>query len=89
MSETTANSSRLVALNGDFEVMVYALVEDETIIGRNPTTDITLLDDGISREHAIISLVDGAGEYTVEDLQSTNGPKVNGKRVRSASPTPG
>jgi pSer/pThr/pTyr-binding forkhead associated (FHA) protein len=25
------------------------------------------------------------GEYTIEDLQSTNGSKVNGKRVRNAT----
>lgn len=82
------SAARLVAMNGDFEGMVYALVEDETILGRNPTTDITLLDDGISREHAIISIVDGTDEYTIEDLQSTNGTKVNGKRVRSATLQP-
>jgi pSer/pThr/pTyr-binding forkhead associated (FHA) protein len=79
------NPARLVVLNGDFVGMVYPLVADETMIGRNPTTDITLLDDGISREHAIISFDESAREYVVEDLQSTNGTKVNGKRVRSAT----
>lgn len=90
MSEASECSpaARLVALNGDFEGMVYSLVQEETIIGRNPTTDITLLDDGISREHAIISWAQGSDEYTVEDLQSTNGTKVNGKRVRSATLSP-
>jgi pSer/pThr/pTyr-binding forkhead associated (FHA) protein len=81
-----------VALTGDFKGMVYELTADETMIGRNPTTDITLLDDGISREHAIISFEtpDGeSGEYVVEDLQSTNGTKLNGKRVRSATLSPG
>lgn len=77
-----------MALSGDFKGMVYELTADETMIGRNPTTDITLLDDGISREHAIISYDESAGErgeYVVEDLQSTNGTKLNGKRVRSAT----
>ena len=81
--------ARLVAMNGDFEGMVYELVEEETMIGRNPTTDITLLDDGISREHAIISYEEASGQYVVEDLQSSNGTKVNGKRVRSATIQPG
>jgi len=70
--------------NGGFEGMTYELTADETIIGRNPTTDITLLDEGISREHALILYDEGVGGYSVEDLQSTNGTKVNGKRVRSA-----
>jgi pSer/pThr/pTyr-binding forkhead associated (FHA) protein len=64
--------------------MTYELASAETIIGRNPTTDITLLDEGISREHAIVLFDEASGGYSIEDLQSTNGTKVNGKRVRSA-----
>ena len=71
--------------NGGFEGMRFELSSTETLIGRNPTTDITLLDEGISREHAVILLDEDSGVYTVEDLQSTNGTKVNGKRVRSAA----
>jgi adenylate cyclase len=65
--------------------MSYELRSDETLIGRNPTTDITLLDEGISREHALILFDDEDGVFVIEDLQSTNGMKVNGKRTRSAS----
>ena len=52
---------------------------EETLIGRNPTTDVTLLDENISREHALILFDPESGVYTIEDLQSTNGTKVNGK----------
>ena len=56
-SETSPSASRgpratLVIRNGGFEGMTYELGSEETLIGRNPTTDITLLDEGISREHA-------------------------------------
>ncbi|MBW2420523.1 MAG: FHA domain-containing protein [Deltaproteobacteria bacterium] len=78
----------LVILNGDFEGMSFELSAEETLIGRNPTTDITLLDEGISREHALIVLDEDAGSFMIEDLQSTNGTKVNGKRVRSATLEP-
>jgi predicted component of type VI protein secretion system len=74
----------LVICNGGFEGMTYELCAPETLIGRNPTTDITLLDEGISREHALISFDADSGEHAVEDLQSTNGTKVNGKRIRSS-----
>jgi pSer/pThr/pTyr-binding forkhead associated (FHA) protein len=74
----------LVICNGGFEGMAYDLASEETIIGRNPTTDITLLDENISREHSIILRDSETGTYSIEDLQSTNGTKVNGKRVRSA-----
>ena len=77
--------ARLEIRNGEFEGMVYELVGDETLIGRNPTTHITLLDEGISREHAVVLFEEADAAYSIEDLQSTNGTKVNGKRVRSAT----
>jgi hypothetical protein len=66
------SKARIEIQNGGFEGMAFELSSAETLIGRNPTTDITLLDED-------------SGEYVVEDLQSTNGTKVNGKRVRSAA----
>jgi pSer/pThr/pTyr-binding forkhead associated (FHA) protein len=83
-SEIALGSGRLVILNGGFEGMTYDLAREEIVIGRNPTTDITLLDEGISREHALILFDEDLPGYTIEDLQSTNGTKVNGKRIRSA-----
>lgn len=79
----------LVIRNGGFEGMTYELGDEPTVIGRNPTTDITLLDEGISREHAIVEFDEDEGAYTIEDLQSTNGTKLNGKRVRQAALTDG
>ncbi len=75
--------ARLVILNGGFEGMEYELTSEETLIGRNPTTDVTLLDENISREHALVLHDEEADSFTIEDLQSTNGTKVNGKGVRS------
>ena len=77
----------LVIRNGGFEGMTYELSSDETLIGRSPTTDITLLDEGISREHALVTFDAENDSYTIEDLQSTNGTKVNGKRIRSVTLT--
>jgi pSer/pThr/pTyr-binding forkhead associated (FHA) protein len=74
----------LVICNGGFEGMEYALTSDETLIGRNPNTDITLLDENISREHSNVLFDEESGDYTIEDLQSSNGTKVNDKRIRSA-----
>jgi pSer/pThr/pTyr-binding forkhead associated (FHA) protein len=88
---SVANGPRaaLVIRTGDFEGTRYELGYGETLIGRNPTTDITLLDEGASREHAIVLYDDEQGQWTIEDLQSTNGTKVNGKRVRSRPLQPG
>lgn len=79
----------LVVRSGDFAGTRYDLGDGETLIGRNPTTDITLLDEGASREHAIVLFDEENGRWAIEDLQSTNGTKVNGKRVRSQALTPG
>ncbi|MFP6685264.1 MAG: FHA domain-containing protein [Polyangiaceae bacterium] len=84
MDPTTKTCARLEIRNGEFEGMTYNLVEEETLIGRNPTTNITVLDPGISREHALILSDEDEAGHRVEDLQSTNGTKVNGKRLRSA-----
>ena len=76
--------ARLVILDGGFAGMEYEIDRPETLIGRNPTTDVTLLDESISREHALVLLEEESGSFQIEDLQSTNGTWVNGKRVRSA-----
>ncbi|MFP8880592.1 MAG: FHA domain-containing protein [Myxococcota bacterium] len=74
----------LVICSGGFEGMEYELRSEETLIGRNPTTDVTLLDQKISRVHSVILYDREDDSYTIEDLQSTNGTKVNGKKVRSS-----
>jgi pSer/pThr/pTyr-binding forkhead associated (FHA) protein len=84
-TETRTVHGHLLIQNGGFEGATYELVAEETLIGRNPSTDITLLDEGISREHALILCDPDSAEFSIEDLQSTNGTKVNGKRVRSAT----
>ena len=83
------STAYLVVRNGQFEGTRYPLGAEETLIGRNPTTDITLLDENVSREHAIIAFDEATGSYGMEDLQSTNGSKINGKRVRSGDLNPG
>lgn len=77
-------SAALVIRTGGFEGTRFELAGDETLIGRNPTTDITLLDEGISREHAIVLFDAETARYEIEDLDSTNGTRVNGRRIRSA-----
>lgn len=73
----------LVIRTGSFEGTRYELRAPETLIGRNPDTDITLLDDGVSREHATLVYDATIQAFVIEDLQSTNGTRINGKSVRS------
>ncbi|MEY9895543.1 hypothetical protein ABIA31_009232 [Catenulispora sp. MAP5-51] len=52
-----------------------------TIIGRSPEADVRMHDPGVSSRHAAIRLGSTA---TIEDLGSTNGTFVDGRRVRTA-----
>jgi hypothetical protein len=53
-------------------------------IGRSRDCDIVLDDSGISRRHAEIR--QGAGGWTVADLGSTNGVRLNGRALSDAQP---
>ena len=56
-------------------------------IGRSRDCDIVLEDAGISRRH--IEIRPGESAWTVADLGSTNGVRLNGRMVRGAQPLRG
>ena len=53
--------------------------QDEIIIGRDASNDVQLDNMAVSREHARI--IRGPNYYLIEDLNSTNGTFVNGKKI--------
>ena len=57
------------------------------LIGRSRDCDVTVDDPNVSRRHAELRNEDGA--WIITDLGSTNGVKVNGRRVESARLEPG
>jgi hypothetical protein len=57
------------------------------VIGRSRDCDIVLSDSNVSRRHAEIRPAGNA--WTITDLDSTNGVKVNGRSVTSAPLQPG
>ena len=72
--ETGSTRALLVIVGGELAGTEFELGADETLIGRNPSSDVAVADESASREHAIVAR-DG-GVYTIEDLQSTNGTRV-------------
>ncbi|MDH5408169.1 MAG: FHA domain-containing protein [Gammaproteobacteria bacterium] len=65
----------------------FELDKPVTTVGRMPDNDIQLDDEAVSGHHASLTLVDN--EYLddhhdvyIEDLNSTNGTKVNGRDVQ-------
>ena len=57
----------------------HVLQQGSNVLGRGTEADIRLPDTGVSRKHADVQLAGGV--VTVEDLGSTNGTLVNGRRV--------
>lgn len=61
--------------------------QDQLLVGRDPACDVVLQDSTVSRRHA--QLFFRAGSWIVQDLESTNGTLLNGKRVGRCEVRPG
>lgn len=72
----------LIVLEGLYVGEVYQLNDPVMVLGRDRDTQINLLEDGISRQHAQLQVT--PEQVTIQDLGSTNGTQVNGKKITSA-----
>jgi hypothetical protein len=87
VSESAAQTGEEIALEGPARVLIRTNGNTEfvhvlgrrTRIGRGPDNELVLDTKHISRHHAV--LLAGPVHTTIEDLNSTNGVFVNGKRV--------
>jgi general secretion pathway protein A len=86
MLEDTAPQQRLpvgslvLSLKGDV-VARSMLVPGRFVIGRTPDNDLAIESKFVSRHHAQV-ITGSEGDSVIEDLNSTNGIIVGGKRVR-------
>lgn len=74
----------LTVLSGPNLGAVYCMRGERAILGRGDDSDLVLDDDSVSRHHARLSR--HGGLYTIEDLDSTNGTFVSGRRVHGPVP---
>ena len=86
MLEDTAPQQRLpvgsLVLSQKGDVLARAmLVPGRFVIGRTPDNDLAIDSKFVSRHHAQV-ITDREGQSVIEDLNSTNGIVVGGKRVR-------
>ena len=70
----------LIVLSGNAVGKMFKVSMGEMLIGRAPSCDILLDDDGVSRKHARI-LCQPDGAVLLMDLGSTNGTWVEGEKV--------
>ena len=65
----------------------FDIAATETSVGRLPECGVTLDDPSVSRRHAVIRR--NGSSYEIEDLNSTNGVRLNGEMVKQARLTSG
>ena len=70
----------LIWNNGPRVGDVVPLPDTPTLIGRAPDCALVLADPLVSSHHARIESKDG--QWTIEDLDSSNGTLVNGRPIR-------
>lgn len=63
---------------------VFNLDKDVMVLGRDPSCDLMLKDDGISRRHVEVRRT-GEDQLSIKDLNSTNGTFVDGERIQEAT----
>jgi diguanylate cyclase (GGDEF)-like protein len=74
----------LVVLQGsESEIGTHVMLDRAVTIGRDPKTELPLQDEGISRRHCRIAFDKEKSAFYIEDLGSTNGTLLNGKRLQS------
>ena len=83
-----ARSAYLIVINGKSVGKMFKLSSDTVVVGRAPTNEILIDDEGVSRKHAFVEraaaglvLVDGEMLAGGQIKTSTNGVFVNGNRV--------
>jgi len=72
----------LVRVDGPSNGQVHSLEAAELVVGRGSASDFRLGDEGVSRRHAL--LLHSRGHYFIQDLESSNGTFLEGRRVKRA-----
>jgi pSer/pThr/pTyr-binding forkhead associated (FHA) protein len=76
---TTMGYGKLVVLSSNFAGKEFELSRPQMIIGRTDENDVVINHRSISRNHAKVVREPETGRYTISDLQSSNGVRVNGQ----------
>lgn len=71
---------QLVMRKGPKPGEIFSLTTPTAILGRDPLCEITINDAEVSRNHA--KLIHSEAGYLVQDMGSTNGTFIDGKRLR-------
>lgn len=73
----------LLVIQGPEQGRRYELTPEPMHLGRSGQNEIRILDTEVSRQHALIRLLDG--QWQISDLNSSNGTYLNGQPVTTAA----
>lgn len=73
---------RLIVISGRDTGREFLMVPMMMKIGRQMDCFVRLSDRNVSREHAVLHFKSRESRYVLEDMQSTNGTFINGRRIR-------
>jgi hypothetical protein len=79
--QPAADSRASLVIREDGAERTVALTAEVVTVGRLAECDVVLKDKGASRKHAQLRFRDGA--WTLTDLGSTNGTRLNGQTIQS------
>lgn len=82
--DPSAPARRLVITSGAKEGLELPLDGDQLTIGRSADSGLIIRDDYTSTNHARLTLAHGI--WTIDDLGSTNGTFVKGRKITRATP---
>ena len=83
LSLTTRNKPVLTVLTGSASGTQFKVFKGTAVIGRAPTVELRVDDDGISRKHARIRAE--TNRAWVEDMGSRNGTFLNGAKITATT----
>jgi diguanylate cyclase (GGDEF)-like protein len=71
----------LIIRSSSEELQEYTVKPGSNTLGRDRENDIVLIDNAASNHHAVIHYDSTNDKISIQDLESTNGTFVNGKRI--------
>jgi len=86
LTATADTATRFVVTSGPKKGMAVELGRDPLTIGRSSESGLVLRDDYTSTHHARLMLWDST--WMIQDLDSTNGTFLDGRRVTVPTPVP-
>merc|ERR1711916_388397 len=83
MGELAAEMILVGVSTGDWCDIFRLSKSQQTTIGRSSDNDIVIRSDRCSRQHATVFC--DHGEWFIRDLDSSNGTRLNGKRIKGSA----